>query len=56
MGAAGAHVGVCGPDPFGRGSHCLEPRVRRRDIGLFSGDFGVDAVGQFAPLDERNEI
>ena len=49
VGAAGAHVGVGGPDPFGRGSHGLEPRVRRRDIGLFGGQLRVHLVLQIAP-------
>ena len=47
VGASGPHVGVRRADPFGRGSHRLEPRVRRRDIGLLGGDFRVDAIGQF---------
>ena len=56
MGAPGPHVGVRGADPFGRGSHGFEPRVRRRDIGLLGGELRVDTVGQIAPLDRRNEI
>ena len=41
VGAAGAHVGVRGPDPFGRGPHGLEPGVGRVDIGLFGGELGI---------------
>ena len=41
VGAAGAHVGVGGPDPFGRGAHRLEPRVGRRDVGLLGGELRV---------------
>jgi hypothetical protein len=46
VGAARAHVGV-GLAHLPRGlAHGLEPRVRRRDIGLFGGELRVDAVGQ----------
>ena len=52
VGAAGPHVGVGRPDPFGRGSHGLQPGVRGVDVGLLGGELGVGvrSVGQIGPL------
>ncbi len=55
VGPACAHVGVRGPDPFGRRPHRLEPRIGRRHIGLFGRQLrvrlGVRLVLQIAPLE-----
>ncbi len=56
VGAARAHVGVGGPDPFGGRAHRFEPRVGRRDVGLLGGQLRVDLVLQIAPLHGWNEI
>ena len=49
VGAAGAHVGVGGPDPLGGRAHGFEAGVRRRDIACSAASSGSIRSGKSLP-------